>query len=322
MEAASGTDKASVRSSSLRRLSFPRNGRVTVVMPTYNRADTIAWALSSALNQTAAELCDVVVVDDGSTDGTADVVSQYTEGIQYIRQANAGVSAARNAAIRARPNEFIAFLDSDDEWAPDSIEKLLGAMARHPEAVIVTGRTQYRTSDGRRGVLSTPELPLDRPFDLAPYLFERCIIQTPAVLVRGAYLKRTGLFYPDMRNCGDHELWVRLACQGPCVYLSDLLLTYARDDAERLTDNVDRAFTADVRARYRMRRLLRERRDCRPHWRQGMATSLRILRDHAFRTGRYPQAARFGFYSLMVRPRRPLWEWGKFASALKRCVSP
>ena len=303
------------------RITFARNERVTVVLPTYNRADSLAHAIQSALDQTVADRCDIVVIDDGSTDHTSRVVRGFADRILYIRQSNAGVSAARNTAIRARPNEFIAFLDSDDEWWPATIEFQLGAMRRFPEVVLVTGRTTCRRPDGS---LADPEMlkvPLDRPFDLAPYLFERCIVQTPAIMVRGKYLARTGLFYPDMRNCGDHELLVRLACQGPCVYLSNDLMVYSRGDVDRLTDSIDRAFSADLRARNRMRPALRSRPDCRPHWRRGTARTLQILRDHAFRTGRYARAARFGFHSLMASPwQRPRWEWGRMGSALLHSI--
>lgn len=303
------------------RTRFARNGRVTIVLPTYNRAGSLARAIESALGQTAADRCDIVVIDDGSTDHTSDVVRGFADAALYIRQPNAGVSAARNTAIRARPNEFIAFLDSDDEWRPTTIELQLDALRRFPEAVFVTGRTRCRRPDGALQDPEMPAVPLDQPFDLAPYLFERCIVQTPAIMVRGKYLARTGLFYPDMRNCGDHELLVRLACQGPCVYLSSDLMVFSREDAERLTDSIDRAFSADLRARNRMRRALRARPDCRPYWRRGTARTLQILRDHALRTRRYARAARFGFHSLMASPwQRPRWEWTRMGSALLHSI--
>lgn len=297
------------------------NGRVTVVLPTYNRAESLPGAIRSALGQTAADRCDIVVVDDGSTDHTPAVVEQFADRVRYLRQPNRGVSAARNAGICAQPNEFVAFLDSDDQWQPRAIELQLAAMRRYPQAVLVTGRTSYRSSDGSLGSLEVPPIPKDQPFDVAPYLFERCIIQTPAVLVRRAYLLRSGLFRSDLRNCGDHELWVRLACAGPCVYLSDLLLIYSRENIARLTDSAARAFTADLRARYYMLRALRDRPDCLPYWRRGTARTLQILRDHAFRHGRYAGAARYGFRSLAVWPwQRPRWEWGRLASAVLRSV--
>jgi glycosyltransferase involved in cell wall biosynthesis len=305
----------------MHRLRFARNGRVTVVLPTHNRAGSLGHAIQSVLDQTAADRCDIVVIDDGSTDRTPEVARRFADKILYIRQSNGGVSAARNTAIRARPNEFIAFLDSDDEWRPAKTALQLEAMRRFPEAVLVTGRTTYRRLDGSFGDPETPKVPLDQLFDLAPYLFERCVVQTPAIMVRGKYLARTGLFYPDMRNCGDHELLVRLACQGPCLYLSEHLMVYSREDVERLTDDIDRAFSADLRARNRMRQALRSRPDCRPYWRRGTARTLQILRDHAFRTGRYARAARLGFHSLMAWPwRRPRWEWSRLGSALLRSI--
>lgn len=305
----------------MNRLEFPNNGRVTAVIPAYNRADSVGDAIRSALGQSAADRCDVVVVDDGGTDETPAILRTFGDRIRTIRQENAGVSAARNAAIRACPNEFTAFLDSDDQWEPRTVELQLDAMNRYPEAVLVTGRSRYRDASGVTGSPPMPEVPLDRPFDLAPYLFERCIIQTPAVMVRSVVFERSGLFRPELRNCGDHELWVRVACEGPCVYLPQTLLTYCRADRDRLTGSVTRAFTAEIRARRYMHRLLHLRPDCRPYWRRGLAEALRILRDHAYRTRCYPAAARCGFHSLMILPHsRPRWEWRKTGAALLHSI--
>ncbi len=301
--------------------TLPR-GRVTVVLPTYNRAELLPAAIDSALAQTVADRCDIVVVDDGGTDHTAEVVRQFDGKIQYIKQVSAGVSAARNTAIKARPNAFYAFLDSDDEWLSQTVELQLAAMRRYPRAVLVTGRTTCRGPDGVETPPEVPCLPYDRPFDLAPYLFERCVIQTPAIMVRGAALSRAGLFRRELRNCGDHELWVRIACQGPSVYLSSQLAVISREPLERLTGSADRAFKADLRARYRMQGALRRRPDCRTHWRHGTARTLQILRDHAYRDRRYPAAARYGFRSLATCPwNRPRWEWGRLAQCAWRGFS-
>lgn len=110
--------------------------KVSVVIPLYNKAEYIRRALDSVMAQGHQDF-EIVVVDDGSTDNGAEVVSEYEDPrIRLIRQPNAGVSAARNAAVRAATSEFIALLDADDEWKPDFLETVLGLHAQFPQAGI------------------------------------------------------------------------------------------------------------------------------------------------------------------------------------------
>ena len=172
---------------------FPANGRVTVVMPTYNRAKLLPRAIESALNQTAADLCDVTVVDDGSTDRTSEVVARYGSRIEYIYQDNAGLAAARNTAIRASKNEFIGFLDDDDEWAPDKIERQLEAFRRWPDVILVAGRATARFADGGTKLHVLPPVPYDQPVDFAPHLVENNFLSVPMVLVPPCILRPISL---------------------------------------------------------------------------------------------------------------------------------
>src|SRR5690242_13806787 len=93
---------------------------ISVVIPTFNRARCVANAVDSVLVQTFKD-CEVIVVDDGSTDATAEVLKGYGNRVRVIQQSNRGVSAARNAGIRSARGEWIAFLDSDDIWNPDKL---------------------------------------------------------------------------------------------------------------------------------------------------------------------------------------------------------
>ncbi len=296
--------------------AFPRchgqgTGRVTVVIPTYNRAHLLGRAIRSVLSQTARDRCDIVVVDDGSTDQTQAVVAEFGDEVIYLRQRNAGAAAARNAGIRARPNEFIAFLDSDDEWLPEKVERQLEVMRRYANISIVSGVATFARPDGTVSAPDRPNIPLDEPFDIAPYLFERSFLATPSVMVRSACLTRTGLFHTGLTRCEDYHLWTRLACRGRGLFLSTPLARYDRSRAGLTADNA-RLKRDELWARYLLRAELRLRPDCRPHWQRGLAELLRYLRDQAVREGRYLWAARFGFRSLMLWPYgRRRWEWAR-----------
>ena len=107
--------------------------RVSIVIPTHNRAGLLRLAVDSALAQTYPQV-EVIVVDDGSTDGTAAMVAQYGERVTYLRQANRDVAAARNTGIRAASGDYLAFLDDDDLILPDKIERQAQVLAARPEA--------------------------------------------------------------------------------------------------------------------------------------------------------------------------------------------
>jgi len=301
--------------------AYAENGRVTVVMPTYNRAALLPNAIRSALNQTVAHLCDIVVVDDGSTDDTREVVASFGSRIHYLYQPNAGLAAARNTAIRASRNEFVAFLDDDDEWEPDKTERQLDAFRRWPEALLVAGRATARYADGRTKPHPLPPIPLDQQTDFAPRLFENNFLCVPMVLVRRRCLERAGLHRAELRRRQDYHMWVRLACLGPCVYLDAPVATYAADTPQSLSKDRMAAMRANLRVRRLLKRELCHRPDCLGSWRRGMAHCLAILRDLSYGDARFADAARFGFESLLYRPwPRPRWEWGRLLSALWRAA--
>ena len=106
--------------------------QVTAVIPTYNRRHTLARAIDSVLQQ-SDPVDELIVVDDGSTDGTADFVRQTYPSVQLIRQDNRGVSGARNTGIRAARGTWIALLDSDDSWLPDKMASIRAAFAQQPQ---------------------------------------------------------------------------------------------------------------------------------------------------------------------------------------------
>ncbi len=293
------------------------NGRVTVVIPAYNREAYVGRAIRSALAQTAAARCDVVVVDDGSTDGTPAVVGEFGGRVACLRQANAGPSAARNAGARSRDNEFVAFLDSDDEWAPDKIARQLAAMSRWPDAVLVAGRAVRQHADGGVQVDGPPSTAMDCPADFAPALFERPFLVTSTIMVRRRDLLAAGGFPRELRVCEDAVTWLRLACRGPAVYLDASLATYHAATPGALTRNSERLLESQLRAWYRLRPLLKRRPDCRKSWQRGLDRTICDLRDLAWREGRYATAFRHALRASLHAPLwRKAWEWRRLVETM------
>ncbi len=298
------------------------NGRVTVALPTYNRADLLPRAIETALAQTAIDRCDVVLVDDGSTDDTPTVAARYRDRIIYIQQPNGGLAVARNTAIRACRNEFIAFLDDDDLWEPDKIERQLAAFARWPKAVMVAGRVRDVFPDGAQRVHRIPPIPLDQPADLAPYLFETNFLPPSSVMLRARTLYEVGLFHPRMRRSQDSHMWVRITCRGPAVYLDTPVATYFANMPGALSNDTFSQLSYKLRGRYMLRRELQRRPDCYPHWRRGLGIAFVNLRDVAYRQQRYGVAARYALRSLLHHPwGRPRWEWGRLLESVYRATT-
>src|SRR5690349_8009529 len=120
---------------------------VSVIIPTYNRAYCLEAAIQSALKQTYAGK-EIIVVDDGSTDETKSLLAKYSSNVRILHQSNAGVGAARNAGVRAARGEWIAFLDSDDEWIPEKIDVQMRALTQYPRAVAHSTNAEYVSSAG------------------------------------------------------------------------------------------------------------------------------------------------------------------------------
>src|SRR5262245_46858211 len=113
--------------------AVPEQPLVSIVIPTYNREDLVAQAIESAVAQTHPR-CEVIVVDDGSTDATADVLRRFEGRIIAVRQENKGLSGARNTGIRKASGSFVGFLDSDDLWEPPLVAAALSVFDAHPSA--------------------------------------------------------------------------------------------------------------------------------------------------------------------------------------------
>ncbi len=258
-----------VRSASLIRLDHsPETRLVSVVIPTHNRAHIVGRAIESALAQTYSDV-QVIVADDGSSDNTRAVAEAYGRRVTYVRQPNAGVSAARNFGMRHARGEFIAFLDSDDGWRPWKIEAQLAALARHPEAGLVW--TDMAAVDDAERVIESrhlrvmysayekvnieetlpqvdtlgaltrnvpPELTTAavREGDLFSAILLGNLIHTSTVLFRRSWCERTGGFDESYVHAGeDYEFYIRLCSAGPSILIDAPSTLYRIGAVDQLT---------------------------------------------------------------------------------------
>lgn len=182
--------------------------RVSVVIPTFNSGDLVNEAVESVFAQTAPP-AEVVVVDDGSTDGTPKRLAPYGDRICYLFQNNKGVAAARNSGIRHTRSELIAFLDADDIWHPRKLEFQLDVLAKNPDlGLLGTG-----IFDWPAPAVPAVAGPPAEPVVLVPWreLMVKNYFVTSSVLVRRNLLEKAGLFDTALHGPEDYDLWSRIA---------------------------------------------------------------------------------------------------------------
>lgn len=184
--------------------------RITVVIPAYNAAWCVRRAIDSVLAQSWSDY-ELVVVDDGSTDDTADVLAAYGAQIKVVRQTNAGLSAARNAGIKAAAGEWVAFLDADDWWLPEKLAAQMALIAREPDIGFCSTSARIVSPDGEQ-----LELWSDGGLHgniLADLFGANAGVagSGSAVLARRDLLTRCGGFDTTLRSVEDIDMWMRLA---------------------------------------------------------------------------------------------------------------
>lgn len=189
-----------------------RGIRVSVVIPVHNRERTIGRALESVLKQTHRP-DEIVVVDDGSTDGTYELLSGYSGDVRIVRlERNMGVSKARNAGINASGAGWIALLDSDDCWMEEKLSGQIAFLRRYPFFEIVQSEEIWF----RNGVRVNPCRHHKKPQGwIWKQSLERCLISPSAVFVKRSVLEKHGMFREDLQVCEDYDLWLKIARKHP-----------------------------------------------------------------------------------------------------------
>lgn len=259
------------------------------ILPTFNRPDFTVWAVESVLAQTLADF-ECIVVDDGSTDETAGrILSIRDPRLRLIRQAHRGVSAARNHGVAVSSSPWIAFLDSDDLWLPQKMERQLAFMAAHPtlrlsqtdEIWIRRGRrvnpmNKHRKSGG----------------DLFARSLELCIISPSAAVLSRNLFDEVGGFDETFPACEDYDLWLRITCRHPVGFLPEPLVIKHGGHADQLSRTVPVLDLWRIRAIDKILRSGRLSKSQRCAARTALQRKCRIVIAGALKRGRREEAAR------------------------------
>ncbi len=212
---------------------------VSIIIPTRNRAALVAGAIDSVLSQTR-QAFELIVVDDGSTDTTQEILRAYGSRIACVRIEHAGPSAARNCGIAAAHADFIAFLDSDDRWLPRKLERQLEYHAAHADAAVSQTREVWIRSGVRVNARAKHRM---RSGWIYEYCLPLCIVSPSSVMIHRRVFEHVGLFDESMPACEDYDLWLRIAPHYP-IHLIDeeLIIKYGGhpDQQSRCVPALDR----------------------------------------------------------------------------------
>lgn len=205
---------------------------VSVVLPTYDRAPLLGRAIRSVLGQSYEDF-EVIVVDDGSTDGTAGVVASCGDPrVRYVALAhNAGAGAARNVGIRLARGKFLAFQDSDDEWLPSKLSKQMSAFERGPAGLGVVYSDMRRVwGDGSETYLAAPDVRPGRLVGGPERFYQVCDLGVQSAVIRREWLDAAGHFNEELPALEDLEMFIRLSRLCAFEHLREPLVRYYDTD--------------------------------------------------------------------------------------------
>jgi len=275
--------------------------RVSVLIPAYNAAWCIRRALDSVLAQDYRDF-EVIVVDDGSRDSTAEILASYGAVVRVVSQPNGGLSSARNAGISAARGEYVAFLDADDWWLPAKLSRQVALMDARPALLFCSATTRVQTLDARRladwrcgnGQGGT----LECIFAVNAHVAG----SGSAVLARRAAFARAGGFDESLRSLEDIDMWMRLAALGDYACIDEPLAVIEKS-ADSMSGNLDVMREAAIRVMRKNRALLPPPKRGQ-FWRAAYAGMLSDYAKWAYRKGRLTQALGDLAHALALAPLR------------------
>ncbi|MGH7845554.1 MAG: glycosyltransferase family 2 protein [Candidatus Binatia bacterium] len=207
---------------------------VSVIIPTYNRREMVRDAVDSVLAQTYRNF-ELIIVDDGSDDDTAEALTSYGEALRVCAQPNRGVAAARNRGVFCAAGSYLAFLDSDDLWLPRKLEVQAAFMQENPRAQIC----QTEEIWFRRGVRVNPRTKHRKPSgDIFRPSLELCLVSPSAVMMTRALFDTSGGFDEAFTACEDYDLWLRIAKFCPVPLIAEPLVIKRGGHRDQLSRSI------------------------------------------------------------------------------------
>jgi glycosyltransferase involved in cell wall biosynthesis len=193
---------------------------VSVIIPTYNRSSWLIDAIDSVLNQTFQDF-ELIVVDDGSTDETREIMVEYGDRIHYFYQSNRNPASARNLGIKKAKSDLITFLDSDDRWLKGKLHAQINLMKDNPDVKICYTDEIWI----RRGV-RVNQKKIHRKY--SGWIYQKClplcIISPSSVMIHREVFDKVGLFDEDFLVCEDYDLWLRISHLFPITFINEPLI--------------------------------------------------------------------------------------------------
>jgi|TARA_B110000014_G_scaffold135934_1_gene94069 glycosyltransferase involved in cell wall biosynthesis len=206
---------------------------ISVVIPTFNRLIYLERAIKSVLNQTIS-VNEIIIVDDGSDDGTSEFIHSNYPNLKYIFQSNSGVSAARNTGIKAASSNWIAFLDSDDAWVTNKIQKQITELELNPEMNFCHSNEIWIRNGREIKQKNTHK-------KFGGFIFDKCLdkcrISPSTVICRKSLLIKLNGFDEDLAICEDYDLWLRITSDNPVIYIEKPLIIKYGGHQDQLSRN-------------------------------------------------------------------------------------
>ena len=205
-----------------------------MVVPTFDRASVLSRALDSVIEQTRLP-AEVIVVDDGSTDATAELVESRFPGVRLLRQENRGVSAARNRGIEASRGEWIALLDSDDEWRPRKLERQLSALEAQPD-LRICHTDEIWIRKGRR--VNPRQIHAKHGGWIFEHCLPLCAMSPSSIVIHRSIFEAVGMFNEALPACEDYDLWLRICSRYPVLYVDEPLVVKYGGHEDQLSSRI------------------------------------------------------------------------------------
>jgi len=220
---------------------------VSVIIPSYNSAAFLPDSIESVLRQTYTQR-EVIVVDDGSSDNTADVIHPYLDRITFIAKANGGPASARNAGLRVARGVFLGFLDADDYWHEEKLDRQMAVMLSRPEVGLVACGLVAVTPD--RAAIG--EYLYRNYTDREDFLRRLCggnkVGGGSSALVRRSVLERVGMFDENLHGTEDWDMWLRLALEADVHFVEEpLVYVRERPDGVSSSANAERMLANEIK---------------------------------------------------------------------------